>query len=646
MRPTRYKFAGFELDPREETVSRNGAPLKIKHRAFQVLQLLVENAGKVVAKEEFFETVWRGAFVEENNLTVAVAQIRRALGETAETKFIENVPRKGYRFVAAVERVSGAAERAAENDLGATGPSNPPEVPASSEVKRDDPIERAAPKANPGVFAAFASRKILVLAGLGSIVFMIGAFWRVAAPVPSESLRSVAVLPFSADGDAPDNRILAEKLTRELTSNLGRITAARVSAHNAATAHGATAPDLEGIAADLNVDGLIVGRTRADGETIELAVELNDLRSGKIVWEKRYSFKTSELPEAQYRVARDIARRLGGDGKNSNDFAAANYEAYQAYLAARHHLGKGSTSDCEKAIESFTLAAVKAASFADAHSGLATARILHGVNRYADRGLSAPSESFPAAKRSALRALALNPNSDEALAALAFVSYRYEYDWKNAEGNFKRAVEINPNNVLARRWYGDFLHKTGRSDEGFAVQRDALALDPNSARILNEMAWGAYLAGRFDEAAVYAENARAIDKTSAAALYNQSEIYEHKGDCANAAALWMEAMTIEAASRRWIDNLEESFQRGGCRGFARAKTEWLEDLTEKDYVYPTDLAKGYAALGENGKAVDWLEKGLASRVPDLPSIGRAPAFKNLRGDARFQAVVRQLNFPQ
>ena len=648
MFPTQYKFTDFALDARERTLLKNGEPVKLTSRTFQVLQFLLENAGKVVAKEEFFERIWHGAFVEENNLTVAVAQVRKALGETKETKFIETVPRQGYRFVAAVERIFDEHESAEfARDFEENKAAYRSEIPARFRVEQENPAERTAAQTGRSVFAALASRKVLAFAAFAVIVFLVSAFWRQSvAPAKTEPFRSIAVLPFAAGGDSPDERIFAEKLTAELTYNLGRITDARISAYHAVAAYDAPDIDLEKVKTDLKVDGLITGKLRRDGETFDLKVELNDVRSGGGVWEKRYSLKPAELPESQYRIARDIAQRLGRDKEIGGTFAAANFEAYQAYLAARHHLGKSSTTDYEKAIENFTLAVVKDSSFTDAHSGLAVAHILHGLNLYAERGLSAAGKSFPAARENAQRALLLNPNSDEAFAALAFVNYRHEYDWKRAEDNFRRAVEINPNNITARRWYGELLHKTGRFDDGFAAQRDALALTPNSARILNEMAWGNYLAGRFDEAVSYAEKARHIEKNNAAALYNASEIYECKADYGKAFAAWKEAMTIEAANRKWINNLEESFQKDGYRGFVRAKVQWLENLTEKDYVYPTDLAKGYAALGENDKALEWLEKGVAARVPDILSVKYAPAFNNLRGDARFQRLLEQMNFPQ
>lgn len=159
-----------------------------------------------------------------------------------------------------------------------------------------------------------------------------------------------------------------------------------------------------------------------------------------------------------------------------------------------------------------------------------------------------------------------------------------------------------------KRWYSEFLHRIGRFDAGFAEQKTALALNPNSARILNEMAWGAYLARRFDEAVGFAENARRIDKNNASALYNASEIYELKGDHTKAFELWKEAMISEEANRKWISNLEESFKKDGSRGFVRAKIEWLENLHEKDYIFPTDLAKGLPRSAKTKKRLNGSKK--------------------------------------
>lgn len=656
MSSVKYKFADFTFDADEEILCKNGERLAVNPKSLRVLALLLENAGTTVKKEEFFERVWAGAFVEDNNLTVAVAQIRKALGETKNRKFIETVPKKGYCFSARVERIFGETKPKeidgppailiGENSTENADLNNFDENAVKYEIAK--PTEIAPQISERGFFADFSSRKFSVFAALAVAIFFIGVFWRQsAAPTNIESLKSIAVLPFAADNASSDGQIFAEKLTEDLTRNLGRVIDARVAAYEAVAPLDSTDLDWRKVGGDLQVEGLITGKIKSDGgAATELEIEINDLRAGAVVWQKRYALNRQNLAESQYRVARDIAEEFSRRKEARNPAATVNYEAYEAYLLARHHLNKNTTKDYEKAIENFTAAIAKDASFADAHAGLATAHILHGQNLYAAEGLSASRESFPAAKQSAIRALEINPNADEALAALAFVNYRREYDWRGAEASFKRAVEINPNNVLAHRWYGDFLHESGRFEEGFVAQKNALALDADSARILNEIAWGNYLARRFDEAAKYAEAARNIDKTNAAALYNASEIYEFKKDYAQAEALWKEAMITEEANQKWIANLEESFQKDGYRGFARAKADWLENLTEKDYVYPTDLAKGYAALGEKDKAVEWLGKAVEARIPDVLSIRYAPAFDNLRGDARFQKIVAQMNFPR
>ncbi|MDQ3130160.1 MAG: winged helix-turn-helix domain-containing protein [Acidobacteriota bacterium] len=675
----KYKFADFTFDANEEILRKNDERLTVNPKTLRVLALLLENAGNVVKKEEFFEKVWADAFVGDNNLTVAVAQIRKTLGESKDLKFIETETKKGYRFAAPVERIfeeirsqeiiqtpanfdsekrrrlnlnGNFDQNYAENkfDEFAENTVNTVKKKTREPAEISKPANIAPQLSGEGFFAKFSSRKILIFAALALTGFSIQAFWRqTIAPTPIESFKSIAVLPLAAENASPEQRVFAEKLTEDLTRNLGRVTDLRVAAYDALAPLDSPDVDVLKVGKDLKIDGIVTGKITGKDENDEktgLEIKMSDAASGAIVWEKRYALNPQNLAESQYRVASDIARELGKNKEIQNPAAAVGYEAYQTYLLARHQLGKRTTKDYEKAIENFTNAALKDTSFADAHAGLATAHVLHGQNVYAAKGLSAFGASFPAAKQSAVRALEINPNSDEALAALAFVNYRSEYDWANAETNFKRAAAINPNNVAAHRWYGEFLHVTGRFEEGFAAQKNALALQPDSARILNEIAWGNYLARHFDEAVKYVEAAQIVDKNNAAALYNASEIYEHKKDYATAAALWKEAMIVEEANRKWIASLEESFQKDGYPGFVRAKTAWLENLTEKDYVYPTDLAKGCAALGEKDKAFAWLEKAVEARIPDVLSIKYAPAFDNLRDDARFQKIVGQMNFPQ
>lgn len=612
-----YKFKDFSINLKDETLVQNGKTLPLNHRAFQVLLLLVENAGEIVRKDDFFAKVWEGNAVEDNNLTVAITQVRKTLGETKAHKFIETVPLKGYRFVAEVETIQ--AENIQPNAVAETN----------------------------GFFAFLATRKVLVGLIVVLAMFSVSAFWlRNLSSRKFEPFKSIAVLPFSIDKKTPDNEVFAEKLTQELINNLGRISETQVSGYEAVSLYSTSDIDTAKIQKDLQVDGIITGKIKNTGDSGELEIIIKDLRTDTEVFSSQYSLKAQDLTDSQYRIARDLARVLGKNNPNESQATTANLEAYQSYLLARHHLTKSTTKELENAVKFFTEATVKDANFADAHAGLATAHVKHGLALYGARGLSASRRSFPLAKESALKTLELKKDSDEALAALAFVQYRHEYDWKNAEENFKKAVSINPNNVRALRWFGEFLHNLGRFDEGFVEQQKALRLEPNSARIMGEMAWGNYLAKRYDEAEKYAQKSHYVDKTHASTLYNLSEIYEQKGNYQEAVNLWKEAMILESAARKWVANLEMSYQRDGHKGFVKAKAEWLEDLIAKDYVYPTDLAKCYGMLNDKTKTNEWLKKGIESRVPDLLSVKFVPSFDSLKGDAEFQNLLKQMNYPQ
>lgn len=713
-----YKFGDFTFRSDEELLYKANAAVKVTIRSAQVLRVLLENHGRIIGKQEFFDKVWGDACVEDNNLTVAVAQLRKALDESDERKkYIETVPRKGYRFVAPVEKsfadngesnlsapvyetgVVNAGNDAAEvmtatNEAAAVESTSSESVENNSDAESNtrlanirlgehretafresetsaitathdnalQPMQRRISRANAksasSVFAVVASRKVLICAALTLVMLLFGAVWQQSASVVrSERLQAVAVLPFSDTVSSRDTEFYAEKLTQDVTFNLGRLSGVRVPAYDAIAAFDVsdiaveTEGDLARLKANLNVDAVVSGKLQRAKNIINLELELKSLPDGASLWSKHYSFDKRDLTPTHQHIAHDLAAQLARHEPSANSptttattTTTTNDEAYQAYLNARHYATKRSLSDNEKAVQEFTDATLKDSSFADAHSGLATAHIHHGLSLYAARGLAASGQSFPAAKERAQRALQLNGVCDEALTAIAFVAYRYEHDWMSAENNFKRAIELNPNNVLAHRWYGEFLHTRGRFDEGFNNQKIALELEPKSPRILYEIAWGCYLANRLDEAVSYVQTAYAIDKTHAAALYNASEIYEAKGDYQLAMTLWRDAMILEQANRKRIADIEESFQQQGYAGFLKAKIVWLEKLRETNYAYPTDLAKAYATIGERDKAFEWLSASVAARAPDVASLKYAPTFARLRDDRRFPALLERINF--
>lgn len=312
----KYKFADFVIDIEQETLNRGEEIIKLNNRPFQILRLLVENAGKIVTKEEFAAQIWRGAFVEENNLTVAVAQIRKALAETKEAKFIETVPRKGYRFVAVVER---AAETKLSDSVkaAATPIEDLPQSFAKAITAPDNSDEKPLAKIPPNVFAFDLRYKIGLLAMLILAAFLLGNWWQQASSAPA-ALQSIAVLPFEPSGDASEQIIFAENLTRDLTDNLGRIAPQKISTYDAAAVDDALNVDLAKVKAALSVDAAITGTIiKADGETLTIKIRLIDLNANQSIWEKEYSFKPEDLTQSQRRIARDLAKFLSGNEKST-----------------------------------------------------------------------------------------------------------------------------------------------------------------------------------------------------------------------------------------------------------------------------------------------------------------------------------------
>lgn len=316
--PSEYKFTDFTFDAREETLRKNGERLSANPKTLRVLALLLENAGRIVRKEEFFEKIWTDAFVEDNNLTVAVAQIRKVLGETKDAKFIETVPKKGYRFAAEVKLIYEPSEAEVSRAPFASIERENTKASANSNENAAKNETAKTVKTSPrffdrNIFANLSARKVLTFAAFACAIFAVGALMRqkTAAPTAArEPLKSIAVLPLATENAAPAELVFAEKLTQDLTRNLARITDARVADYEAVASFDSPDLDLRRVGENLQVENFIVGKI-SGGAASELEIKISDWRTDEVVWEKRYALNPQNLAESQYRVARDIAERFG-----------------------------------------------------------------------------------------------------------------------------------------------------------------------------------------------------------------------------------------------------------------------------------------------------------------------------------------------
>jgi DNA-binding winged helix-turn-helix (wHTH) protein/TolB-like protein/Tfp pilus assembly protein PilF len=601
-----YRFGPFILEPRERQLRRDGMPVTLAAKAFDVLVALVRNHGRLVTKEALFEEVWPGVVVEEVNLTVNISAIRKALGTHAD--WIETVPRHGYRFRGEVRAGMEAA------------------------LVRLDVREPASRR-----------RHWLGLVALFVAVFAAGLWWLLAAP---GSLRfdAVAVLPFVAE--SRDYEDVADGLTEETINRLASSAPSlRVVPRTSAFRFKGRGHEPEAAARALGVRAVVTGRVSVRDEAFDIQVDLVDASRPAQVWGERYRGTLADLPGLEGRIARDILRgaglALGADqARQLSKPLTQNGDAYRAYLKGRFHWNQRTETGLKAALTEFDRAVSEDARFAAAYSGLADALTTLGFLSYLS-----PAESFAVAERHARRAIELDPSLAEAHASLAYARFYYHWDWAGAEDAFKRSIELNPRYALAHQWYSVFLLAAGRPAQGFREILLAQESDPLSLAINTDIGFHHYYNRRYDSAV----------KQLSAVLEMRSEFPP--------AHLWLGRTYQELKKypealdqyRRVSDKLGDwpvaVAARGYVNGVSGRTAEAREDLAnlgrqaDARFVTAYGVALIHAGLGEKDLAFAWLEKAFAERSHWLVWLRLDPRWDPIRDDVRFEKLVNRVSFP-
>src|SRR3989454_7864768 len=451
-----FSFGAFEVDWEAGEVRKHGIRLKLQEQPFQVLALLLRRSGKVVTREELRSQLWSAdSFVEfEHGLHSAINKLREALGDSADNpRFVETLPRRGYRFVGTVDSVSGPAPaldigRGMQAQTAARTATS--EVPTSPETagpmlvsrRRDHSVLVAV-----GTLAAF----VVVLAGLNVGGWRDRLLGRGAAP---PHIKSLAVLPLANLSGDPAQEYFADGMTEALISNLAQIRAlSRVISRTSVMRYKGSRKSLPEIAQELNVDAVIEGTVQRSGGRVRVTAKLIPAATDSPLWARDYERDLSDVLKLQSDVARAVADeiRLQVTPEERARLAAArniNPEAHDAYLLGRHHL-RTNEDDLRQAIEQFDRAIQLAPDYAAAYAGLSIAWRVRG--RF---GAKDVKEVLPFARDAAVKAVALDPQLAEAHVALSAVKGK---DWAGAEQELIRALELDPNNAEAHEGYADLL---------------------------------------------------------------------------------------------------------------------------------------------------------------------------------------------
>lgn len=581
-----YSFGPFQLDTGEQVLLRDGQPLPLKPKIFDLLVVLVENSGRVVCKDELMKQVWAGSFVEEGNLAVSMVKLRQALGEAHnEHRYIETVQRRGYRFVACVTEAS--KQRTSQESDGLA----------------------VAPSSMAGASDGYA--------GAGKA--------------------TIAVLPFKSIGATGGEYLglgMADALITRL-SNLRRVTVRPTS--SVRKYNGAQDPVLAG--KELSVEWVLDGSVQKSGKRIRVTVQLVNVGDGVLVWAEKFDEKFTDIFEVEDSISEKVVSALAVrlTGKEKSLLAkryTENAEAYEAYLKGRYFLEKRTTEGCKKGIEYFEQAIAIDPNYALAYAGVAGC--------YVSLSTVFPSqECIPRAERAALSALELDAGLAEAHTSLGYVRTR-RWDWSAAETEFKTAIELSPKYATAHALYAIYLAEVGRSHEALAEIKRAQAIDPLSLIINSQLGSVLFLARLYDEAVEQFRKTLDLDTDFAVARFVLGFAYEALGK-------YKDAVREYQHSQGGLGNLAEFtacvgriHALSGRREQAFQAIDELKRLSEARYVQSNLIALIYTALEQKDEAFHWLERAYTERDEDLCLLKVDPRLDSLREDPRFLSLLQRV----
>ena len=623
------RFGVFQLNLRSGELYKAGLRVKLQQQPLQILTLLLEHPNDIVTREELRAKLWpTDTFVDfEHSLNTAVRKLRDALGDGAENPiFIETIPRRGYRFIAPLEACASAA------------PGEPP-TPAST------PPPETPSVTTPGIVVGTGMRIRGLVLGIVMVIGLVGMLgWKIMHDrrITAESapkIRSLAVLPLANLSGDPNQEYFADGLTEELTTELGKISALRVISRTSVLKYKGTKKSVREIARELNVDALLEGTVLRSGNHVRITANLVQASPESHLWAETYDTLTGDALSVQRQVADAVAHEIRvavapRDSASSRGNPSVNPEAQDLYFRGLHALRSAGGGATQSAINYFQQAIRKDPNFARAYSGLAMA---YAVWYPDDPG---PREAMPKARDAALRAVALDDSLPGAHMALGYVELSYDWNWAEAQKDFRRALELDPNFAVAHSRYARELVALGRTDEALSHVARALELEPYSG--LDYPAWVLYLAHRYDDSLELAQKMVAMDPNFSWGRWALAANYEQLGKQKEATQEYIRFETLSGSNPKRIKSLQEGLTRSGVRGFWQASLDDYRRTTKSNYAPPVLVAGVCLRLGDKPCALAWLEKGFQERDDLMIDLKVDPTFDGLRSDPRFQDLLRRV----
>jgi len=604
-----YEFGPFRLDPKEHTLLRDGRPIPLRPKVFDMLLVLIENRGHLVDKEQLMSLVWQEQFVEEGNINKNISMLRRALGEGDNgQQFIETVPKRGYRFIGDVR-----------------------------EVKTDPaPVSQSIPRFNRRWIPALVVPALL----LAAVAYFL-LYQRRVSRAPT--ITSIVVLPLQNLSGDPAQEYFADGMTDALIGDLAQLGALRVISRTSAMHYKGTNKSLPEIARELKVDAVVEGTVQRSGDRVHVRAQLIHAPSDSHLWAAEYDRDLRDALDLQSEVARAIAGEVRikitpAEQRLLVSKRVIAREAIDNYLQGRYFLNSRTEQNLRKAIEFFEGAIHADPNYAQAYAGLADCYNQLGTVMI---GVMPSIEARKTAETAAKKALQIDNDVAEAHTTLGYVNF-FNWNWITAEEEFKRSIELNPNYASAHSQYAHYLLARGRFDEALAEINRAQELDPLSLSISSSRGFILENMGRYEEAIEQLRRVLAIDPNFYQANWILALTYVANGQIDQAVTTAEKTVVVSGRAPAALGVLGLAYGTARKDREAREVLNELFQMQKRRFVSPLAFVYVYIGLGDKDQAFAWLEKSYEERSNHLAFFKVSPTVDRLRSDPRFAELLNRI----
>jgi len=627
---TPVRFGPFEMDSKSGELRKLGVRIRLQDQPFQILQILLERPGEVVTREELRQRIWPDAFVDfDHGLYNAIKRLREALGDVADTpRFIETLPKRGYRFIGTVANDDGVLGAAAVGDSQSSRGISYEGLSSAATIKT---------KSRFGVVRVFVS--LIVLAGVLIVLSAASVRTRLFGGGRPPKIHSLAVLPLRNLSGDPAQEYFSYGMTEQLITDLAQVSGLKVISHTSVIQYATSSKSLPQIARELSVDGIVEGTVQRSGNRVRITAQLIYAPEEQHLWAASYDRDFKDALALQSSVAAAIIEpiRAKTASRTSEPHAhrsAPSPEALEAYLKGNYALERMGAGDgiegYESAIMYFKQAISEDPDFAAAYEKLAET---YEAN-YAWR----PNEIVPLEKATLEKALELDPDSADAHLRSASLKSTFDCDLPGAENEFKRALALNPNMANAHEDFAHYLHDVGRDQEAEREAQLAQELDPEGQHIR----WQLIATGQYEQEIMEINDHLELHPNDGFAYINDGLIdaYYFAGKYRESADALKKAWTL-FGFKDIGQGVGRAYAAAGYAAAMRYSAGQMARLYGERKVWQPDyIAHWYARAGDKEQVIKWLKIELADNNNCLLGLDRERDFVVLHSDPRFQELAK------